>query len=89
MPVYEYRHEVTGQRIELVRPVAERDHCPPGYRRVTVPARLGVLTGALEDAHPDRAVPNALKQLEEKHSAREIARQSGFTVEQLKETWKS
>lgn len=36
---------------------------------------------------PDAAIPRALKQMEEKQSARDIARGAGWSVDTLKRTW--
>lgn len=48
----------------------------------------GVAGQALDPGGPDAAIPRALKQLETRHSAREIARQAGWSVNTLKRVWK-
>lgn len=50
---------------------------PPGFR-----------TGATDPTLPEKAVPKAFKDLEQKDSAAKIARDSGFSVKQIKRIWK-
>lgn len=50
--------------------------CAPGFR-----------TGAIDPTLPEKAVPKAFKDLEQKDSADKIARDSGFTVKQIKRIW--
>jgi LysM repeat protein len=50
--------------------------CAPGFN-----------TRALDPTLPQVAVPKAFKDLEQKDSASKIARDSGFTVKQIKKIW--
>lgn len=47
----------------------------------------GVAGQRLDPQSPDAAIPRALRQLEEKQSARAIAREAGWSVNQLKQAW--
>jgi LysM repeat protein len=48
----------------------------------------GFNTRAIDPTRPEIAVPKAFKDLEQKDSASKIARDSGFTVKQIKKIWK-
>jgi hypothetical protein len=85
MPTYQYRNQ-TGQIVELQRPVALRDQVEPGLERITAPVSVRVL-GGRDPSEPEQAVPRALRQLEEKMPAREIVREGGYTVDQMKQIW--
>lgn len=87
MPLYEYEDLANGGTVELCRPVAGRDDVPGHLRRITVPRRLGVLLGAVAESDADRAVPKAFRELEQTMPAREIARQTGFSVDHIKRVW--
>ena len=87
MPLYEYEDLKTGERVELCRAVERRDEVPPNLRRITVPKRLGVLMGALSDSDVDRAAPRAFRQLEDTMNAKDIARQTGFSIDQIRRAW--
>ena len=96
MPLYEFEERATGRRVELFRAIAERDLAPDGFKRVVcgMPAIVkaahvgGLYTGRAQDpGSAVLAVPRALKELEEKHSADRIARDAGFSVRTLQETW--
>lgn len=43
MPIYQYESIVDGGIIEEVKPVARRDECPVGHRRISVPKSLTVV----------------------------------------------
>ena len=60
-----------GRLAEIIR-----TGCAPGYR-----------TGAIDPTLPERAVPKAFKDLEQKDSASKIARDCGFSVKQIKKIW--
>jgi hypothetical protein len=62
-----------GKVVRLHRDTANRDN--------------RFITGAKDETSPDVAVPKAFRQLEEKHSAREIARQAGWSVDTIRRTW--
>lgn len=47
----------------------------------------GVSTKAADPGSPTASVPRALRQMEEKESARRIAKQAGFSVNELKRIW--
>ena len=44
--------------------------------------------GHKDPTSPDCAIPKALKELEEKHGARRIAKDAGYSVDALKKCWK-
>jgi len=88
MPIYQYLNSAGGL-VELLRTIAERDQVPAGLRRITVPARLAVLGTSSGPVDPHSAagqVPRAYKQLEEKHGAG-FLKESGFSVDEVRETW--
>lgn len=88
MPLYQYENG-TGEVLELVRPVADRDCAPPGFRRVTVPQHLalfGTSNDRKEESSAEAAVPRALKQLDG-NTVNAMVRQSGFSVAKFKEVW--
>lgn len=90
MPLYQYRDVQTGRLVELFRPVAGRDQVPAGLRRITVPERVGVQgtsSSPIDPGDADYQVPRAFRQVEEKMSAREIVRESGYTVDEIKRVW--
>jgi len=91
MPTYQYRDEFTGCVVELTRAVAERDAVRAGLRRIPVPAALGVQGTSSAPQDPESAavqVPRAYRDLERSMGARQIVRESGFSVEQVKRVWK-
>lgn len=47
----------------------------------------GFRTGATDPTLPEKAVPKAFRQLEQTQSASKIARDSGFSVKQIKKIW--
>lgn len=47
----------------------------------------GMRTGVIDPTLPERAVPKAFKDLEQTQSAAKIARDSGFSVKQIKRIW--
>lgn len=87
MPVYEYIDVKTGRTVEFAVPIVNRDKIP-GHKRITVPRRLHVVLGAPDPTDADQAVPRALHELEDTMNHRQIAREAGFTTEQLKHVWK-
>ena len=87
MPVYQYRDQRTGGIVELLKPVAERDNVAAGLARIAVPQKVMVVGGAVDPQSPDGSVPRAIRQMEATMSARDIARGSGFTVNQFKKIW--
>ncbi|HVX56978.1 MAG TPA: hypothetical protein VHA37_04550 [Candidatus Saccharimonadales bacterium] len=87
MPVYEYLDTRSNRTVELCRPVAERDLVPAGLRRITVPRRIAVMNSITDPHSAEGQVPKAFRQLEAKTSAKEIARETGYTVDQLKKVW--
>lgn len=90
MPIYEYEDKRTGRRCELARPMRFRDDCPPNLRRVVgcvSRPRIG-RAGLADPSTADVAVPRALKQLEQTMTTSELARQTGFSVKEMKRIWK-
>lgn len=88
MPLYQY-HGPGGEVLELQRPVADRDRCPPGFRRVTVPQRValfGTSNDFQEESSAAAAVPKAFKELSNNEVNR-FVKESGFSVNQVKEIW--
>jgi hypothetical protein len=89
MPLYQYLDEA-GRTVELMRPVAERDLVPPGLRRITVPVRVGIAGTSNDLKEPgsaEDAIPRAYREMEQTMPAREIVRESGFTIDQVKAAW--
>jgi microcystin-dependent protein len=91
MPLYVYENELTGETIELVRPVECRDQIHlAGFRRVTAPQRVSVsIPGNPEDSLGQRAaVLDGFKAIEQKPGGLdEIRRETGMTVDQIKRAW--
>lgn len=90
MPLYKYRDTVTGETVEMVRRVSERDNVPPNYIRIPIPERIGILGTSSSPLDPHTAeaqVPKAYRQLEEKHGNREFLKESGFSTEEVKRVW--
>lgn len=89
MPVYEYRNKATGEVVELVRPVAQRDCVPGNLVRVTVPRRINYVQGVLDSTDADVSTPKGFRQLEETIPGgyRAIEKQTGFSAEHIKRVW--
>lgn len=90
MPIYQYRNLRTGKIEDHFRTVAQRDAIPPGLVRITVPLRVGIFgtsSDPIDEQSADYEVPRAYKQLEEKMPAREILKEGGFSVDQVRQTW--
>ncbi|MEW6303499.1 MAG: hypothetical protein AB1705_08520 [Verrucomicrobiota bacterium] len=87
MPLYEYVDTRTGNTVELIKPVAQRDQVPSHLRRVTVPRRLHVTFGAPWEMDVDVQMPKGLRQMEERIGVGRMERESGFTAKQLKQIW--
>ncbi len=90
MPLYEYENPVTGERVEEVRPVEQRDNAPKGFRRVTIPRRVYAHRGCPDLKDVDYATPLAFKDMERKGvSTREMEMAAGMSTEKIKQTFKS
>lgn len=89
MPIYTYENSATGERVDVAMSVRQRNFYQPGWRRVLEPGRLCVKNDTVDPNSADGAVPKALRELEMTMPAREIARQSGFSIEHLKKTWQT
>lgn len=93
MPLYEYEDVRTGERIELFRTIANRDRVPAVLKRVLVVGAApaignGLFTGQARDPQcAEAAVPRAFKQLEATMPSDRIARDSGFSVKEIKRAW--
>ena len=88
MPIYQYRN-AAGVLVELLRAVADRDQVPANLKRITVPARLAVLGTSSGPVDPHSAagqVPRAYKELEAKEGAG-FLKESGFSVDEVRQTW--
>ena len=91
MPLYVYEDILTGRTVEKIMPVAKRDCVDANLRRVTAPQRVCVVTCcAVDPSSADSSVPKALRDLEGGGvSAGVIAKESGFSVDQLKKIWRT
>lgn len=89
MPIYEYQHRVTGERVELFRPVGEKYDCPPDLLPViSLPGRPRIGKAGLSDpSHADQAIPRAFKETEARIGTSETCRLSGFTHKQIRKAW--
>jgi hypothetical protein len=88
MPLYEYEETATGRRREMFRPMRFRDDCPPNLKRVLARPACRIGKGAMDPSVADRAVPRALRTLEETMPSGELERQVGFSSKELKRIWK-
>lgn len=86
MPVYEYIEVESGETVEFVVPISLRDSVPR-HKRVAVPKRINLVMGTPDPTGPDSAVPRALRELEETKNHREIAKETGFSTEEMKTIW--
>ena len=87
MPIYEYYHPATGECVEAVRRVAERDTPPrPGFVRRSVPSRLGFVAGQAHLAAPSMR-EGVLRgyHRQEQHDGSRF--RSAFTKAQIKAAW--
>lgn len=86
MPNYEYIEEVSGRRVEIIVPIAERDQVP-GHRRVAVPPRVNAV-GFAEDIHSQSyGVRQGLKDMETRYGADRIRREADAPLSELKKVW--
>lgn len=86
MPLYDFIDESTGQKVELLVPIAQRDQVP-GHRRLAVPPRLNTV-GFAEDIHSQAyGARKGLKEMESAYGRDRIVRDTGFSVNQLRQTW--
>lgn len=85
MPVYTIENE-KGERQDIVRSVERRDCVPPGWKRVFVPTR-GFVAGVVEPESCEGSIPKALRQAEDKQNYRQIEKDTGFSVGQLRKIW--
>lgn len=89
MPIYEYLDKLTGELVELSKPIRLRDDCAPNLQRVmSRPARARIGAGVADPSHADQAVPRALKEEEQRIGTSELERLSGFSAKQMKRIWK-
>jgi hypothetical protein len=89
MPLYEYENIVTGERVEMFRPLGKKYDCPPDLLPViSLPGRPKIGVGIPDPSDADQAVPRAFKECEQQLGTSEVVRQSGFTAEQIKKVWK-
>jgi hypothetical protein len=89
MPIYEYEDRVTGERIEMLKPVNERYNCPPNLMPViSLPGRPRIGAGVPDPSHADQAIPRAFKECEQQFGTSETCRQAGFTAKQIRKAWK-
>ncbi len=90
MPIYQFRHTITGKVTELHRPIEERDFpLPDGpWERVTVPARIAVVGSAkgVGNTSMDESMRKALYKYEQDGTL-----ERDFTKQQIadaKRVWK-
>ena len=88
MPLYEFEDRATGRRRELFRTIARRNECPPNLQRVMARPACRIGKGVLDPSQADRAVPRALRALEQTMPSGELERQVGFSSKELKRIWK-
>lgn len=87
MPIYVYEDMYTGERVEALQTVDDRDCMPNRYRRL-MPERIGVIKGIKDPRGAERSVPRALRDLElQGKNARHIAKEAGHSVDDLKQVW--
>lgn len=90
MPIYQY---TDGDVVfEEWRPVAQRDVCPPNFRRIQVPERIGFVGGlagraGIDPTCADASVPKALREYELTKGHDAIARETGFSTRRMKQIW--
>ena len=87
MPQYLYQNRRTGRTVELFRTIEARDTVPDNLQRVFMAPGIRRSGGTPDPSSADEAVPRAFRQLEDTLPASEIARQSGFTVNKIKDVW--
>jgi hypothetical protein len=89
MPVYEFENPKTGERREMVLPVAQRDCGPVGFLRITVPQRINVVGLAPNPHAAENQVLTTCRRLEETHRQGSSAfrRELDFTPDQMKTLW--
>ena len=89
MPIYEYEDRLTGERVEMFKPVRERYDCPPNLMPViSLPGRPRIGKGGLPDpSHADQSVPRAFKECEQRIGTSETCRQAGYSAKQIKKAW--
>ena len=86
MPSYDYIDEKTGERVEKIVPIAERDNVP-GHKRVPVPPRVNMV-GVAEDIHSQEyGVRQGLKDMETRYGRDRIRRETGMSLRQLEQAW--
>ncbi len=86
MPLYDFINESTGERVEFIVPIAQRD-AVPGHRRIAVPPRLNTV-GFAEDIHSQAyGVRQGLKHMEDTLGRDRIQRESGMSVRDLSAAW--
>ena len=90
MPIYEYVHRLTGERIEMFRrSFREKYNCPANLMPVvSLPGRPRIGKAGLRDpAHADESIPRAFKECEQRIGTSETCRLSGFTHKQIRKAW--
>ena len=88
MPIYEYENTLTGERIEMFRPLGQKYNCPPDLLPViSLPGRPKIGAGVPDPSNADQAVPRAFREVEQQLGASEVERQSGFTAKQIRKAW--
>ncbi len=69
--------------------MADRDICPPGYQRITVPVRIGWVGCREDDSTTDYKMKASLKQMEDSIGRDRMVKESGYSVKQLQDVWET
>jgi hypothetical protein len=87
MPILEFLNTRTKKTVSLYRSVNDKTPIPRHLKRVWSSASPYVWKGVRNPADVDRAVPVALKQLEETMGREEMERQITYSKEELDQIW--
>ena len=86
MPCYDYINEKTGERVEIIVPMSQRDSVP-GHKRILIPPHINTV-GFAENPHTmEYGVRQGLKDMEERFGRDRIEREGRFKMNTLRETW--
>lgn len=90
MPIYEYEDRISGERVELWRPLGAKYDCPPNLMPViSLPGRAQIGRAGLPDpSQAAQSVPRAFRECEQKIGTSEMCRLSGFTARQIRKAWR-
>ena len=83
MPLYVYEND-RGDRVEELRMSMDKDRCPEGYRRVSVPQQIA-FTGSAPN--PANMRDGVLKGYYDQECKQGSAWKSDFSKKQIKKAW--